>query len=253
MTITNEVEELERLPPGVAERLGHYVYLYVDPETGKPFYVGKGKGGRALAHMGATGESRKAQKLADLRLRGLRPRIEILAHALPSEEVAFRIEAAVIDLLGLEDLANLVGGWKSLQFGRIPLSELSTYYAAQPVAVTDAALLIRINKVYRHHMPGDEPYDGTRGCWKLGSRRAKARLALAVFHGIVREVYQIESWHQAGTTEYRSERFRHRKPSSRCEFVGAVAEAGVRERYFGKSVKEYFRQGQQSPVVYVNC
>lgn len=31
------------LPPGVAENLGYYVYLYIDPRTGEPFYVGKGK------------------------------------------------------------------------------------------------------------------------------------------------------------------------------------------------------------------
>lgn len=40
------------LPPGVGEQLGHYVYLYVDPRTGEPFYVGKGVGNRILAHFG---------------------------------------------------------------------------------------------------------------------------------------------------------------------------------------------------------
>lgn len=34
------------LPPGVGEQLGHYVYLYVDPRTDEPFYVGKGVGNR---------------------------------------------------------------------------------------------------------------------------------------------------------------------------------------------------------------
>jgi uncharacterized protein len=253
MASTMQLDELERLPPGVAERLGYYVYLYVDPETGKPFYVGKGKGGRVLAHMSAAGESRKAQKIADLRRRKLTARIEILAHALPSEEVAFRIEAAVIDLLGLDDLVNLVAGWKSLQFGRIPLSELLVYYGAKPVEVVHPALLIRINRLFRHGMPPGELYDATRGCWKLGARRSGATYALAVFHGVVREVYQISSWHQAGTTEYQSERFRHRTPSARCEFIGAVAAPDVRDQYFGKSVQAYFRRGQQSPVIYVNC
>lgn len=30
-----------RISPEVAERLSYYIYLYVDPRTGKPFYVGK--------------------------------------------------------------------------------------------------------------------------------------------------------------------------------------------------------------------
>jgi len=32
----------------MAEALGHYVYLYVDPRDGKVFYIGKGRGERWL-------------------------------------------------------------------------------------------------------------------------------------------------------------------------------------------------------------
>ena len=41
----------DNLPGGVAEKLESYVYVYVDPETEKPFYIGKGKGDRFLAHL----------------------------------------------------------------------------------------------------------------------------------------------------------------------------------------------------------
>jgi hypothetical protein len=34
------------LKSGMAEALGHYVYLYVDPRDGKVFYIGKVKGER---------------------------------------------------------------------------------------------------------------------------------------------------------------------------------------------------------------
>ena len=44
---------IPRITPAVARKLGHYVYLYVNPIDESIFYVGKGKGGRALAHLRA--------------------------------------------------------------------------------------------------------------------------------------------------------------------------------------------------------
>src|SRR5437763_13973172 len=101
---------LEIIPPIVAERLGHYVYLYIDPRSGEIFYVGKGQGNRALAHLSDGGESKKAERIAAIRQEGCEPTIHVLVHGLPSEEAAFRIEAAAIDLLGVDRLANIVRG-----------------------------------------------------------------------------------------------------------------------------------------------
>ena len=96
------------LPPGVAEHLGHYVYLYLDPRTGEPFYVGKGAGERVLAHFGDVRESEKTRLIAELRAAGISPQLEILAHGLKDEETALRVEAAVIDacLLYTSDAAD---------------------------------------------------------------------------------------------------------------------------------------------------
>jgi hypothetical protein len=198
-------EEL-RIAPEVAHRLGYYVYLYIDPRNEQPFYVGKGQGGRALSHLSEEAESRKCARISELRAEGKEPRIDILAHGLRDEETAFRIEAAIIDLFGLDVLTNEVRGWRSLQLGRIPLSELTMYYAARPVTVEIPALLIRINRLYRHNMTPQELYEATRGVWKLDARCTKARYAFAVFEGLVREVYEIESWHPAATTPYTTPR-----------------------------------------------
>ncbi len=70
------------IPSEVAQSLGYYVYLYVDPRSGKPFYVGKGQGRRLLAHLSARGESRKARVLGELSEAGLAPRLEVLSHGL---------------------------------------------------------------------------------------------------------------------------------------------------------------------------
>ncbi len=242
-----------RIPPEVAERLGYYVYLYTDPRTDEPFYVGKGKGGRVLAHISDKGESMKTRILKELAAAGLEPRIEILSHGLPSEETALRIEAAVIDALELDNLANLVSGWQSVQFGRVSLEELVFYYASKPVDVTDSVLLIRVTRLYRHAMPAEELYDATRGQWRIGQRRKCAGFALAVFDGIVREVYEIQAWHPAGTTTRGSPMHPGPPARGRWEFTGCVAPDPVRNRYYGRSVARYFRKGHQNPVVYVNC
>lgn len=242
----------QNIPYEVVSHLGYYVYLYIDPRTDRPFYAGKGQGQRALAHLSAEGESRKAAILEELRQQGLSPKIDILAHALKDEETALRIEAAVIDLLGLDGLANSVRGWRSIQLGRIPLSELVTYYAATPRIIDEPVILIRINKLYRHGMSLQELYEVTRGVWKLGERREHAKFAFAVFEGVVREVFEIHTWHPAGSTPYKTRSREDVALAGRWEFKGARAPDDIRNKYFGHSVADYLHQGAQNPVTYVN-
>lgn len=242
------------ISPEVAFRLGFYVYLYTDPRTGKPFYVGKGQGQRTLSHLSGRGESRKVQVLQELKENELEPQIEILAHALPDEETALRIEAAVIDLLGLDDLSNEVRGWRSVQLGRISLKELLVYYDAKPVdAIDDSVMLIRINRLYRHGMSDLELYEATRGVWKVGNRRTEAKFAFAVFEGVVREVYEIDSWQPAGSIPYQSRAEKDVKLPGRWEFLGKVAQQNIRDKYVGRSVKEYLPANAQNPIKYVNA
>lgn len=248
-------DPVTRLPPGVADHLGYYVYLYIDPRDNRPFYVGKGKNNRVFAHLDDRNESAKRHRLTAILEAGLVPKLEILQHGLQDEEAALRIEAAAIDLLGLGSLANMVRGCKSLEMGRMSVSELAGYYAAEPVTVTHPALLIRINQLYRHNMSPHELYEATRGIWKLGTRREGATFAFAVFEGVIREVYAIHSWHPANTTPYttRQEELAERDVEGRWEFVGEIAPDEVRAKYVGKSVHSYFKRGQQGPFHYVNA
>lgn len=244
---------IEKIPHLVAEKLGYYVYLYIDPRSNKPFYVGKGQRSRVLSHLSANGESRKLRIINELRKLGLEPRLEILSHDLPSEDCALHIEAATIDLLGLDELSNKVRGWKSLTLGRISLKELTTYYAAEPVTINHSSVLIRVNKKYFRGISAQELYEVTRGVWKMGERRESAYYAFAVFEGVVREVYKIDSWHKAGSTEYLIRQNSDINIEGRWEFVGIKAQEEIRQLYFGKSVSDYFVKGQQSPFSYVNC
>lgn len=133
------------------------------------------------------------------------------------------------------------------------VEEGATEDAAVEVEVTDPAILIRINRLFEPGMSDTEMYEATRGIWKLGDRRNGARLALAVFRGIVREVFEIDDWHPAGETRYETRTFRESDLIGRWEFTGRRAPEEIRLRYVGRSVRAYFQQGAQNPVTYVRC
>jgi hypothetical protein len=198
-------------------------------------------------------ESRKAEVIAALKSEGKVPRIDILVHGLPDEETAFRIEAAVIDVLELAELTNQVRGWGTVQHGRAPLSELIAAYGAVPVEITDPTILIRINRQYRPAMDPNALYEATRGSWRVGERRERAKLAMAVYEGVVRGVYEIEAWHPAGSTPYATRDVVKLTREGRWEFTGREARQDLQDRYLGRSVAAYLRRGLQSPIVYVKC
>lgn len=123
---------------------------------------------------------------------------------------------------------------------------------ATPVEIDEPAMLIRISQLWDPGMSENELYDATRGHWRVGARRERARLALAVAQGVVREVYSIRSWHPAGTTPSATS-IHTNAPSDRWEFVGVPADNVTRVRYLDRSVKHYFAHGNQNPIRYVNC
>jgi uncharacterized protein len=243
-----------RIPTDVASKMGHYVYLYVDPRTRRPFYVGKGKGPRALAHLGKIKRSRKATILGELRRLHRSPQIDILAHGLPNEEMAYRIEAAVIDALGARRLTNEVRGWGSVQSGRLSLRRLIAYYRAVPARIQHPVIIVRINRLYDPDMRENALYEATRGVWRVNVARAtRAQYALATFQGIVLEVYKVKSWHLAGSTAYKTRSLRDLRQPGRWEFRGRLASSVVRRQYIDHSVRHCLPRGLQSPVVYVGC
>ena len=71
---------------------------------------------------------------------------------------------------------------------------------------------------------------------------------MAVYQGIVREIYRIKSWHSAGTLIYKTRDSDDVKSSTRWEFDGNVAE-DMRKQYLHKAVGK----SGQNPIRYVNC
>ena len=244
--------QIGRLPSNVARELGYYVYLYIDPETDRVFYVGKGRGNRALSHADGLGSQEHAKVIRRLKRKGLTPKVEILIHGLKTEEAAHAVEAAAIDLLGLDNLANTVRGHGSSQRGRMTLDQVLSLYQRKPAKITEPAILIRINRLYRYGMTEMELYDTTRGVWVVGNRREKAVLAFAVYEGIVREVYRVKQWLPAGST-FSTRDSRGVQHKGRWEFVGTVAPEPVRRNYLHRAVDSYLSAHSQNPITYVNC
>lgn len=244
---------MKRFSPKVVEHLKYYVYLYIDPRTDRPFYIGKGKGNRAFGHLKATGDSDKDRTISELRKLAREPVIELLKYGL-TEDQALLVEATAIDLLDVGSLTNEHRG-HGIRFGaRSSVQEVVDTLGAKEVDITEPTLLININKNFRYGITPMELYDATRSSWKLGKKREAVRYAMSIYRGIVREVYEVSGWVPGGWS-IRGDDLKGRRDrlKGRWEFVGVVAEDEVRKRYVAKSVAKYFKKGAQNPLMYLNC
>jgi hypothetical protein len=116
------------------------------------------------------------------------------------------------------------------------------------VNVQHKAILVTINKLYRPKMTPLELYEATRGVWVLGPNREKADYVMAVYQGIVLEVYHVKRWLPACTLEYKTRKDVHDpKYKGRWEFEGSVAN-DIRDIYVGFFVGK----GGQNPIRYRN-
>lgn len=238
---------LKEFPPSVIERIGYYVYLLSDPQTGEVFYVGKGMGNRIFAHLNAaltrSDVTDKLDKIRAILATGQEVHHRIIRHGLTEKE-AFEVEAALIDFIGLEDLTNLIQGHSSDDRGHMTVTEVIAKYEAPEIEIAEPVILITINRLYRRGMSAEDLYGVTRGNWVIGRRREKAKFAFAVYNGIIREVYRIEQW-------YLADRREGQKAKQRWYFDGKIAVD--LHHYVGGSTVRYAVVGAQNPIRYVNC
>jgi len=235
------------------EKLGYYVYVYNDPRNDCPFYVGKGQGNRAFAHLVDKSESLKVKRIEEIHAAGLSPKIEILAFGL-DEPTAFKIEAAAIDLIGFENLTNSQIGHRARKYGRRSIDTVHAELSATRVEKFDHNIvLIKINGTYGDASEASAMalYDATRGTWRVGRASVdKTGYAAAVFGGVIREVYRVAAWLPAESTQYLDPN-RNNEPNDRLEFVGKIAEDNIRSQYRWHSVADLYRPGAANPIMYV--
>ena len=218
------------------KKLRHYVYAYVDPRDNSIFYIGKGTGSRALAHMSDQSESEKSAKIAELVKLGCEPRIEFLRFGIETDAEAKRIEASCIDTVGVDKLTNIIKGKGSNSSGRKTMDEVSAIVSAEDAYIEEPALLIRVPQTFFYGIDELTLYEITRGTWnRLPAGYENARLAMPIYDGIIQEVYEIAGWFKSYSTQYFTRDFVP-TDDGRQEFVGRIADAGHRKKYKYKSI-----------------
>jgi len=229
----------------VVEKLDNYVYFLQDPRTKNVFYVGKGVGNRVFNHLDCAidtdGETEKLETIREIMNAGKKVSHFILRHGL-SEQIAFEIEASLIDFVGMEILSNLQCGHYSNDFGLKTVEEITAMYEAKELSTTEPVLLINLNRLYRRNMTESELYDATRKSWVVGTRKEKAEYAIATYRGLTREVYKIENWYPIEV-----------KGKIRWGFNGIQADSKIRDSLRYKSITSFFSKGAANPIKYLNC
>jgi uncharacterized protein len=221
------IMEKDAFSLAVIEKSKCYVYLLVDPETEEVFYVGKGTGNRIFAHLNdasqGADESAKLERIRAIQQRGMQVKCIIHRHGL-TEDQAFEVEAALIDFIGLSELTNQVAGQHSTNRGPMSILEVQALYDAPKIDIKEPVILITVNRQYHYGISPERLYEITRCSWKVSEHRNKAQYAFSIYHGVVRQVYEIRQWEQA-------------ESGRRWCFSGHVA--NELQHYVGGSIADY--------------
>ncbi|CAA0120412.1 LEM-3-like GIY-YIG domain-containing protein [Zhongshania aliphaticivorans] len=233
------------------EHLKNYVYLLIDPETDKPFYVGEGAGNRVFEHAKAAvvdnDESLKLDKIREIINSGAEVKHLLLKHGL-SKNVALKIEASIIDFsrhFSLQ-MTNIAGGHDSIENGLMTTEEAIRKYNAMPLTKMDSGFaIININKTYKRGSGFEGIYQATKEAWPIDrSRIPSLRYVLSEYRGLIVEAFSVQSWYEVPAVD------RSGKLRVRWGFEGVVAEEAIRNSYINTSVAHLKKPGASFPIRY---
>ncbi|MGA8726028.1 MAG: hypothetical protein WB565_13415 [Acidimicrobiales bacterium] len=242
----------EHFVPAIVSKLRCYVYLLVDPRTGRPFFVGKGRGDRCFDHVAAARSAPDEEgegggedpypvldRIREAESDGREVRIDILRHGLGTREAQL-VEAAVADALGLEVKSKLSSQRRAAGEMDVALAKRAKFKRSHQM------VLLRVGG------PGaDASYDIARHSWRIGRRwidpgaPRSPRWAVLVVGELVAAVFRIDHWEPTGSSGTA-------RSDLRYSFVG-VRDEELESRYLGRSVATYRAAGRESPVTYVWC
>lgn len=231
-------------------KLGYYVYALSNPITKKVFYIGKGYNNRVFAHVNEILEfksdinSLKKSEIKTIIDNGKNIEHYIIRHGLTENE-AFLIESTLIDYNNIlvHKLTNEVNGHHSAFYGIKTTEELIRQYNAPDLeALTDAVVIININKKYKDTKnKAISVYEATKEAWVIGEKkRSEVKYALAEFQGIIIGVYEILNWYSAQTENNIN--------NKRWGFNGKEASEEIKKKYINKSILYAKKRGAANPI-----
>lgn len=245
------------------QELKSYVYMLLDPQDEKPFYVGKGRANnRVFDHMACAlidtdASTLKYDKIREITNRGQIVKHIIVRHGLTDDE-AFQIEASLIDTLnycGL-GLSNLQGGHDSIEKGLMTSEEIMRLYNAYPLdEIGIDCVLININKTYKRGNGTNPIYQATKETWLISEwRLPHIKYVLSEFRGLIVEVFEVKNWYPKQRPKNKTiDKGRNVKIQVEVTgygFDGVVAQDEIRNLYINKSVAHIKKKGAAQVIRY---
>jgi hypothetical protein len=267
------------------QELKSYVYMLLDPEDNKPFYVGKGNNNRVFEHMNraltdpdnSTFKYDKIREIVEIKKQLVKHLI--VRHGLTDRE-AFQIEASVIDTLihcGL-GLTNQQGGHNSIEKGLMTSEAIIQKYNAIPLDnIAEGCVLININTSYNNlkknarkqgiNIDPNAIYQATKETWFIGKDKVnQLKFVLSEYKGLIVEVFEVDDngWYvkprgknKTVIDEYKNpilddkgKRKKEVVEEDGYGFNGKIALAEIRNLYINRSVAHKKSKGQANVIRY---
>lgn len=244
------------------QELKYYVYLLLDPQDNKPFYVGKGIDNRVFNHLDCAltdidTSNTKYDKIREVIKKGQFVKHVIVRHGLTESE-AFQIEASLIDTLtycGLL-LSNIAGGHNSIEKGLMTSEEIVRLYNAEPLnEIGTDCVLININRTYKRGNGANPIYQATKETWLISEwRLPQIKYVLSEFRGLIVEVFEVKNWYPKqrpkNKTIDKEKNIKIQVDVTGYGFNGNVAQEKIRNLYINKSVAHLKQRGAAQVIRY---